>query len=314
MNGKRVLITGVTGFIGGHLVAFLNCYYPSCKITGIARKKINDSYSYDFHAMNLLHQHELTELIEQIRPDYVFHLAGLVFSYDWDALYQSNVMSTLNLLAAIKKSKANSRVVIAGSSAEYGVISRKDLPVTENHPAMPHSPYGMTKLWQTMIAGFDVASTPSVNTARIFNVIGCGTSQQLSTGNLFSQLNRIMQGKQAPKILVGNLHLKRDFLDIEDVCSGLVSIALKGKGRDVYNICSGRSVSLNNILTLSLSAMKLRSLDIIVDTNVMQNTYIEDIYGCNAKIKRDTDWKPFVSLDESIKRALSFSFISAEMV
>lgn len=194
------------------------------------------------------------------------------------------------------------------------MIPLKDLPVTEIHSAMPQSPYGMTKLWQTLIAGYDAVSTISVSTGRIFNVIGCGTSQQLSTGNLFSQLHRIMQGKQAPQISVGNLHLKRDFLDIEDVCSGLVAIALKGHGGGVYNICSGRSVSLNNILELSLSATKLKNLEIIVDTNAMQNTYIEDIYGCNAKIKRDTDWNPFVSLDESIKRVLSPSFIHAEMM
>ena len=303
MHGSKILITGVSGFIGSHLVGFLNHYYPACEITGISRNRPKVPYGYNFHSADLFHQEEIAQIIDQVKPDYIFHLAGLVFSYDWDALYQSNVVSTLNLLSAVKKCNIRSRVVIAGSSAEYGAIPLVDLPVTENYPAIPQSPYGMTKLWQTLIAGYDATANVSVSTGRIFNVIGYGAAQQLSSGNLFYQIERIMQHKQEPKISVGNLNIQRDFLDVEDVCSGLVAIAMKGKSSGIYNICSGHSVSLKNILELSLSIIEL-NVKIFVDNDHKQNAYIEDIYGCNAKLKKDTHWKPVITLNDSIRKAL----------
>ena len=99
--------------------------------------------------------------------------------------------------------------------------------------------------------------------------------------------------------------MKRDFLDVEDVCSALTALALKGTSGGVYNICSGHSVSLNTILELSLRVTKLNNLEIVVDNNIMQNTYVDDIYGCNAKIKQDSGWMPVISLDESIRKIFS---------
>lgn len=308
MDEKHILITGITGFVGNNLVKFLKRFYPTCKITGISRHHPKVQFSYDFYVVNLLCQEEIAQVIEQVRPDYIFHLAGLVFSYDWDALYYNNVASTINLLEVVKKTNIYSRVVIAGSSAEYGSLPLTALPVTEDYPTMPQSPYGMTKLWQTLIASYDLSEKISVNTGRIFNIIGFGTPQQLSTGNLFSQLQQIIQQKQEPLIFVGNLNIKRDFLDIDDVCAGLVAIAMKGKPKEVYNICSGSSVSLKKILDLSLAATQL-NLEIVVDNNQKQNAYVKNIYGCNAKIKRDTHWSSVITLKESINKALGCHYM-----
>ena len=86
MHGRQILITGVSGFIGSRLVAFLNRYYPSCKITGISRTKPKSLAKCTFYSVDLLKQEELTQVVEQVKPEYIFHLAGLVFSYNWDAL------------------------------------------------------------------------------------------------------------------------------------------------------------------------------------------------------------------------------------
>lgn len=311
MHERQVLITGITGFIGSHLVEYLNRYYPSCKITGISRNKPNISRPYDVYAVNLLNQDEIINVVEEVRPDYIFHLAGLVFSYDWDALYCSNVLSTANLLDGIKKTNVSTHVVIAGSAAEYGAIPITDLPVSETSPTMPLSPYGATKLWQTLVSKYEMSADITVNVGRIFNVIGLGVAPQLSSGNIFYQFGRIMQGKQKPELFVGDLSIKRDFLDIADVCSGLVALAMKGHQGEVYNICSSRSVSLNNIVELLLSETKL-NIDIINDDHIKQNAYVNDIYGCNAKIKQDTGWNPIVSLNESIKKMLSLYCIDLE--
>jgi GDP-4-dehydro-6-deoxy-D-mannose reductase len=311
MHGKKVLITGVTGFIGSHLVDFLNRHYPSCKITGISRDESRCSSSYRCYTVNSLHQNQIMQVIDHVRPDYIFHLAGLVFSYDWDALYNSNVTETINLLDAIKKTGSDTRVVMAGSAAEYGIFPSSMLPIKESYLPNPQSPYGITKLWQTNIGKFYSNENAPVMIARIFNIIGRGTSRQLSTGDFFAQICQIMQGKQEPLILVGNLQLKRDFLDIVDVCSGLIALAIGGKSNEIYNICSGHSKSFRDILDVCLSLSQL-NVKIVSDSNKMQNTYAQDICGSNAKIMRVTSWKPVVQLRDSIRNALNLNMAAVD--
>lgn len=306
MHEARVMITGVTGFIGNYLARYLVQYYPTCKISGISRNKPHGQYDYDHHVVDLSNQDAVTKLINQIKPDYIFHLAGLVFSYDWNALYQGNVMSTLNLLEAVKKSGIISHVIIAGSSAEYGPIPSEDLPVTEHFQPNPHSPYGMTKLWQTLIARYDENENVRINTGRIFNVIGYGGAQQLSTGNIFSNIIGMLRKKQELRLFVGDLQIKRDFLDIQDVCTALIEIALRGQAGGIYNICSGYSLSFQHVLDLCIAETEL-NIEIIRDETKPQNNYVRDIYGCNNKIKTDTNWIPIVTLEESVIKALNIN-------
>ncbi len=297
MNGSKIVITGVSGFIGDYFVRVLKRKYPGSEIFGITRTgSVVNCCSYK---LDLCNEKDVLDILESIRPDYLYHLAGLVYSYDLNALYHANVVSTLNILNAIKRCKLNTRLVVAGSAAEYGSILKEHLPVTEKQCAQPQSPYGMTKLWQTLMTQYDMFDAVDVCVGRIFNVIGPHISEHLTTGQLLGQLERVRNKQQEPKLYVGNLTLKRDFLDIEDVFSALIALALRGKPREIYNICSGVSLSFNELLDVYLSAYPL-NLEVVVDSKQAQNSYIQDIYGCNEKLKRDTGWMPLVSINDSI--------------
>ena len=301
MHNKTVLITGITGFIGCHLMKYLKCTYPSCRIIGISRYESKQDNVYQ---VDLLKQDEVDFIINKIKPDYLFHLSGLVFSYNWDDLYKGNVTITLHLLESIKKHDLKTHVVITGSSAEYGCIDVGSLPVTETYSSIPHTPYGMTKYWQTMVAKYYQSYGLHVTIARLFNIIGVGVSPKLMIGDILLQLNKIIQQKQDPQIIVGNLSVKRDFLDIDDVCSGLVAIATSMKFGLEYNLCSGYSSSFKDILDLAIVFSGLK-VDIVIDQNKPQNAYLLDIFGCNAKIQQDTHWKPRVKVIDSIKKFLN---------
>lgn len=304
MHGSKILITGIRGFIGTHLASFIHRHYPTCKILGIQRSAFLESTKpdYDFYQVDLINKDEIAEFISVHQPDYVFHLAGKVFSYDWNDLYQGNVIATINLLEALKKTATGTRTVVAGSAAEYGPVAADQLPIKENFIATPKSPYGMTKLWQTSVAQYYATSHLPVMVGRLFNLIGSGTAPQLSTGDLFQQIERIIQGKQSAHISVGNLKMKRDFLNIDDACAALISIVAQGDSGGIYNVCSGASIALQDILDLSLKVTGL-NVEILFDQTKSQNAYVEDIYGCNLRIK-DAGWRPVVTLEESIRAAL----------
>jgi|TARA_R110002126_G_scaffold110918_1_gene248362 GDP-4-dehydro-6-deoxy-D-mannose reductase len=303
MNGKHILITGISGFLGRHLRQLLKKRFPLCTITGVGRNSCETHSEDTFYKIDLLNEVEVYDLICGIKPDYVFHLAGLVFSYDWESLYNNNVTATVNLLEAIKKSNIKTQVTITGSAAEYGAVSLENLPIEESYLSIPKSPYGLTKLWQTDIGRYYNTATTPVSIARIFNVIAYDTAPKLSTGDLFTQLQRIAQHMQEPYVFAGNFQIKRDFLDVSDACAALISIAKSGKPGNIYNVCSGHSISLKNILNLALSVSGL-TVEMVIDESRVQNAYVMDIYGCNEKIKRDTHWRPVVTMQDSIKKAL----------
>lgn len=304
MHNKKIIITGVTGFIGKHLTTYLKQFFPSCSIIGISRfPSLTMVELDDFYAVDILDREKLQQILVQVKPDCIFHLAGTVFSYDWQLLHTANVLGTLYLLEAVRYLSLNCRVIISGSAAEYGAISSAILPIKEDLVTIPHTPYGMTKLWQTQLAQYYAAQNVFVAVGRIFNVIGKGTSERLSTGSIFSQINRIMQGKQEAKILVGNLKIKRDFIDIADACAALIAIAQFGLSGSIYNVCAGYSVSFENILDLSLHLAKIEA-EIIFDQKKPQNNYVQDIYGCSHKIRNEANWQPNIGLQDSIANAL----------
>ena len=304
MHGMQILITGITGFIGTHLTRILKQTFPSCHISGIGRfNSEKHQKNFNYYAINLLHPEELFEFIKNLQPEYIFHLSGVVFSYVWDDLYTGNVTATLNLLEAIRKANINTHVIMVGSAAEYGVVPVESLPVSESYVSMPKSPYGMTKLWQTMLAKYHNSRECPVTIARIFNVLSSGTPVNLTTGDLFSQLMNLSQPRQKSPIVVGNLAIKRDFLDVIDVCLTLIALAKRGHPGEIYNICSGVSVAVNDILDLALSLLEV-DVDVVIDETKSQNIYVEDLYGCNAKIKKDTGWNVTITKEESIKRIL----------
>ncbi len=301
MNNKTILITGNSGFIGTHLTATLSAAFPKAAIKGADR--VSSPNNSETYVVNLLEPEPTFRMIEKIRPDYIFHLAGTIYSRDWQKLYLGNVKTTLNIMEGVKKAGFPCRIVIPGSAAEYGRVSAAELPITESQIPNPIVPYGVAKVWQTTIAGYYNSYGVDVVIGRMFNIIGPGAPAGLSVGAFARQLGKIKRGELPPKISVGNLEPRRDFIDISDACRGLIAVAAKGQRGEVYNICSGHSVAMREILDKMIASSGTK-VDVVVDSSRFKTNDIDDIFGDNAKIKMATGWHPAISIGQSIKNLM----------
>lgn len=298
------MITGSEGFIGAHLVKHIRDANPSAAVVRLDKRK-SDSTS-DVIAVDLLDKAEVCGILKDTRPDFIFHLAGVIFSKDWDEHYRGNVETTVNLLSAVKETGIKTRVVVPGSAAEYGRIQAADLPLVETRLPNPVTPYGVAKVWQTAVTRYYAACGVDAVCGRIFNAIGHGAPQGLSVGAFAGQIKKIRRGEALPEISVGNLSSRRDFIDVLDVCRALVTLVESGRRGEIYNICSGASVSMQELLDMMI---KSASVDCEVKTDPMRfkAAEIDDSFGSNEKLCKETGWSPSVSLKESVEALLSGS-------
>lgn len=302
MDNKKVLITGIKGFVGSVLRQLINAEFLKTIIYGI--DKIYESNDLESIGLDLLDSIAVKHFISNIHPDYVFHLAGIIYCQDWNTLYQGNVQTTINIIEAVRESSPHCRIVIPGSAAEYGNVAACDLPIKENYLPQPISSYGVSKLWQTIIAQYYANRGVDIVIGRMFNLIGRGVSENLVIGAIIKQIMKIKNGQVEPRIFVGNIKTRRDFIDVFDACTGLCHLALKGRTGEIYNICSGTSVSIEKIvkMIIDLSGMQLI---ISIDEKRIKNVDIKDSRGSNQKIVNETNWQKKNSLQDSIKHMMS---------
>lgn len=300
---KKVLITGARGFIGSHLSSRIRQMYPDSEVLELDRDGKRAAEGTNLCA-DLLDKEALADIISEHRPECVFHLAGIIYSLDWTEHYRGNVETTINIFEALKRCAVQARVVVPGSAAEYGRISPEDLPIEERTPPNPVSPYGVVKVWQTTAARYYATQGMDAVVGRMFNVIGRGAPKGLSIGSFAAQLRKIRTKESPPEILVGNLSPRRDFVDVDDACLALVMLAEKGGTGGIYNICSGVSVSMEEILCMMIERAGLR-VSVRIDPRRVKASEIDDIYGSNERIREETGWRPAVPLSESIDAVIS---------
>ncbi len=224
---ETVLVSGAGGFIGRHVLAALAA--RGSPVAVLPRE--------------MAAAEDIAATVRDMRPRVIVHLAGARGGLDLAALYQANVGLALSILSAAGRLSPAPKVVLAGSAAEYGPAAASDLPVGEDYPCRPISPYGMTKLAQTL-SGLAAAGmgVPTI-TARLFNVIGPGMPEHLALGRFAARIARL--GPAGGVLRTGPLEISRDFILVTDVASALVGLAFDADADGlVVNVCSGRPVSL----------------------------------------------------------------------
>lgn len=302
-----VLITGVNGFIGSNLSRLIKVELPNLSVVGVDRVMLPANMEIPYLQVDLLDREAINRVIQTTQPDYIFHLAGVIYSGDLQDLFKGNVQSTVNLLESVKALKKPLRVIIPGSAAEYGSILPTDLPLSEQQIPNPVSPYGVAKVWQTTVARYYATQGVDVQIGRVFNVIGKGMPEELSIGSFARQLGKISFGELPPQLSVGNLKPKRDFVDVEDVCRAFITMAENGRSGEISNICSGKSISIEDLLRLMLARTKL-DVAIIIDPSRMKGADIDDIYGDNSKLA-SSGWLVTVPIEKSIEQIMD-SYLS----
>lgn len=299
MRNAAILVTGASGFIGTGLREILAAELPDAIVVCVDRHEALGVLGAD-----LLDPAAIDAIVAAHRPTHVLHLAGVTRSSSWRELYEGNVETTTNLLDSLSTHVPGCRIVIPSSAAEYGAVREQDLPVTEERPAYPISPYGVAKLWQSTAARFYTTRGLHVLVARIFNISGRGVPPTFSIGSVVAQLAAVRAGTAAPRIEVGDTSTVRDFIDVADVSRALVALADGGRAGEIYNVCSGTPVSIGEVFG---KLVEYSGLEVEIVENI-RPPRIGDIpvsYGSFDKIHGELGWAPTISLDESLKRALA---------
>lgn len=272
-----VLVTGATGALGKAVTAYLN-NKDGYKIVTTSRDGENADYQ-----LNITDEVKLSEIINQVRPALILQLAA-TFTHDFEDAYAVNVEANRQLLEIVQQLQDETRVVLIGSAAEYGLIQPDENPIAEDHGLNPVSVYGLTKAWQSQLSGFYSSRGVDVVVARVFNLKGENLSDKLFIGRLQKQIDGVLSGEHSV-IELGPLSATRDYISTEDAAQQLFDIAEFGESGNVYHVASGEPVVMRDILKTTLEEYDL-DISIVREADEKSNRSGYDVPVIYADIKR----------------------------
>ncbi len=311
----RVLITGITGFVGSHLADFL-LKKGDIEIYGIERwrsKTENIEHIKNRIALmgcDIRDASSVKKLIEKIKPDKIFHLAAQSFvPTSWHAPQETlttNIIGELNVFEAVRELEINPVIQIAGSSEEYGLVEEDELPVKETNPLRPLSPYAVSKVGQDLL-GYQYYKSYGLNIIRTrgFNHCGPRRGEVFVCSDFAKQIAKIEKKKQEPVIHVGNLEAIRDFTDVRDMVKAYWLATEKGKPGEVYNICSGKGWKIKEVLNILLKLTK-EKIEIKEDPKRMRPSDVPVLVGDSTKFREATGWKPEIPFEKTLEDLLDY--------
>ncbi|MGL5258293.1 MAG: GDP-mannose 4,6-dehydratase [Proteocatella sp.] len=303
----KALITGIDGFVGYHLYKLLISQGIEVHGTTINKEYINEDITV--HHMNLLNKDEVINVIKKVSPNYVYHLAGqsaVGLSWKEPVLTMNvNVNGTINLLDAIREQKINCRTLIIGSSDQYGPVTLDMCPIKETQSLNPVSPYGISKCTQEQIAKlYADAYEMDIVMVRAFNHIGPMQGKNFVVADFASRIVEIERGSE-PVLKVGNLDAYRDFTDVRDIVKGYALLLNKGHSGEIYNIGSGKSIKVKDILNILVEYSKVE-IKIELDSSKMRPIDVPKVECDNSKIKKHTGWDIENDVHQTLKDTLEY--------
>jgi GDP-4-dehydro-6-deoxy-D-mannose reductase len=312
----KVLVTGVTGFAGSHLVDYILAEKPGTEITGIQRWRSRTENIEHFAdkirlvECDLRDASSVRDVLDEERPDWIFHLAAQSFvPTSWTAPTESlvtNIIGQLNIFEAVKKLGIKPRIQLACSSEEYGLVLENELPIKETNPLRPLSPYAVSKVGQDML-GYQYWMSfriPVVRT-RGFNHEGPRRGPVFVCSDFAKQIADIEKGRRPPVVRVGNLTARRDFTDVRDVVRAYWLALEKGEPGEVYNIASGRAWTIREMLDLLLGMSKSK-IKVEEDPARMRPSDVPVLLGDSSKFRDRTGWSPSIPFEKTIADLLAY--------
>jgi GDP-4-dehydro-6-deoxy-D-mannose reductase len=301
----RALITGVAGFVGGHLAEAIHAG-TDWEVWGTILAPTDRAHVVDGVTAvetDLRDPEAVRAVVEQARPDYVFHLAGQAYvpqswADPWDT-YQTNIRSQLNLLEAISQLGLAARIMIVGSNEEYGLVQVDDLPITEDTPLRPNSPYSVSKIAQDFMGlQYFLDRRLPVIRLRPFNHIGPRQNDRFVAPSFAKQIVEIERGLKPPVLKLGNMAAQRDFTDVRDMVRAYILAVMHGEPGEVYNIGSGRARSVREMLDIMLTASPIK-IDEETDPAKFRPSDVPISVCDPTKFKRQTGWEPRLSFEQT---------------
>ena len=291
---NSVLVTGARGFVGRYLVEHLE--HAGADVTGWTREQVD-----------LLDRRAVARAIADLRPSIVYHCAGAAhvgrsFGNIADTL-AANVLGTHHVLDALRGAGVSARVLITGSSLVY---RQSDRPLKEEDPTGPATPYALSKLAQEMLGQRGVLEDRQhVLLTRPFNHTGPRQAPTYSAPSFAQQIALIEKGRIRPEIVVGNLEASRDLHDVRDTVRAYTTIVERGEPGRVYNVCSGESFKIRDVLDRLVSMSRV-PVTVTVDPERYRPSDNLILWGDRRRIERELGWKPEITLNQTLTDLLEY--------
>ena len=309
----RALITGISGFVGSHLAEYLlghtdwqvagTVYGPEDNIEHLRDR-------LELYPAELSELGTVASILERAKPDYIFHLAAqplpsLSHQDPWSTL-ENNIRLQLNILEAVVRLGSTARILVVGSSEEYGLVHPDELPVKETNPLRPTSPYAVSKVAQDML-GLQYHLSHKLFTVRVrpFNHIGPRQRLGFVAPDFARQIAEAETGLQEPVIQVGNLEPQRDFSDVRDVVRGYHAALTEGEPGEVYNLGSERARSIGELLDglLSIASVPLK---VEQDSARLRPADVSVMVSDCSRLRARTGWRTTIPFDKSLQDVLDY--------
>ncbi|MCK8489211.1 GDP-mannose 4,6-dehydratase [Paenibacillus sp. MBLB2552] len=302
----KALITGVTGFVGSYLCRRL--LDAGCEVVGLARSIKTDDNEIRLISCDVTDEAHLRKVLKKEKPDQIYHLAGSAFVpftiKEPRVTYNTIVNGTLSLYEALRGLDVAPKVLFVGSAAVYGEGSGSAFK--ESDLMKPVNPYAGAKACADLISE-QYANTYEMNIIRVrpFNHTGPRQSPAFVCSSFAKQVAEIEIGATS-ELTVGNLNVKRDFLDVRDVVDAYFLLMEKGVSGEVYNVSSQQAVSVSDLLDLLTQLSKVKSLNIEVDPNKLRHNETPVKFGDSSKIRKEIGWEPTHKIEQTMSDLLDY--------
>lgn len=311
----RLLITGITGFVGSHMAEYALAH--GAEVFGSSRWRSRTENIEHLRSQIKLIECDLRDLasvrglLETAEPTHVVHLAAQSFvGASWQTpaeTLSTNIISQVNLLEGIRRFTIAPRVLVVGSSEEYGFVCPDELPIRETNPLRPLSPYAVSKVAQDMMGYqyFMSYGLPIIRT-RAFNHEGPRRGEVFVTSNFAKQVAEIEAGMREPTMSVGDLTPRRDFSDVRDVVRGYWLLLERGEPGEVYNLCSGRSWAIQQVLEFLLEQSRVKRIAVETDPARLRPSDVMILEGDSSKIRKATGWEVEIPFERTLRDLLAY--------
>lgn len=311
----RILITGITGFVGSHLAEF--ALARGAEVFGSIRWRSKMEHMEPLRDRVTLIESDLRDLLsartvlEQAKPDYVVHLAAQSFvQASWQTpveTFYTNVISQMNLFEAMRQLGLPARFLVIGSSEEYGLVEPNELPICEANPLRPLSPYAVSKVSQDLM-GWQYYKSYGMHVvrSRAFNHTGPRRGEAFAESNFAKQIASMEAGLREPVVQVGDLKPTRDFSDVRDIVRGYWLLLERGTPGEVYNLCSGTEWSIERVLNFLIEKSTLPHIEIHQDPARLRPSDVPVLRGSRQKVESALGWRTTIPLEQTLTDLLEY--------
>ncbi len=312
---RRILVTGVTGFAGSHLVDYM-LERGDCEIYGIQRWRSRTENIEHFADKITLLECDLRDAtstmdtLAKVKPDWIFHLAAQSFvPTSWIAPTESlttNVLAQVNIFEAVRHLGLKTRIQLACSSEEYGMVYPDEVPIKETNPLRPLSPYAVSKVAQDML-GYQYWQSWKVDSVRTrgFNHEGPRRGPVFVASDFAKQIADIEKGRRKPVLSVGNLDAIRDFTDVRDMVRAYWLALEKCEPGEVYNIATGKGWKIKDMLDRLLGMTKAK-IEVKEDPARLRPSDVQILIGDASKFVKVTGWEPKIPFEQTLADMLEY--------